>query len=277
MQKTIIAAVTNALSGGYWISSAASKIAAVPSAEIGSIGAIMTIAKKDDEYTIDFVSRQSPKKAIDPETKEGAAEYQQNIDDMADVFINAVSKHRNVSAEKIKSDYGQGGFMVASKAMAAGMIDEIASFEQVITKIKSKGGIRMDALQKEMLDIQTSQKKMETSIADLKAEVKAKEPVDMAKIEKEASESAETQLLHRIAEMRKIAKLGGMDAETVLDRIEKKVSVEDFTSEVLEKRAKESEKAEINNQTPPADKPQSGGLEAAINKLNKENEKLFNR
>lgn len=126
-------------SAGYWIASAADRVVADPTAMLGSIGVVMGMrAKSGSANTVEFVSSQSPYKRVDPTTETGKAHVQATIDDLADVFVDAVACNRGVTREKVLADFGQGGSMVGAKAVAAGMADSIGSLEGVIASL-SKG------------------------------------------------------------------------------------------------------------------------------------------
>jgi len=123
-----------AASGAYWIASQANNIMATsPAAAFGSIGVIaelMDDTRAWKEIGVDIVligSTDAPAKkaAYQPTTKEGQAVWQKELDDLHAVFAGRVAEGRNVSIEKINSDFGQGGLVIAIDAKKAGMIDRI--------------------------------------------------------------------------------------------------------------------------------------------------------
>lgn len=134
-----------AASGGYWIASAASRIVISEAAMLGSIGVVLGIQDKRaaDERrgvkTIEFVSSQSPGKRPDPSTDEGRNRIQAMVDDLAEVFIGAVAKHRTVSAADVVGKFGAGGMLIGAKAVAAGMADEVGQMEAVISDLITGG------------------------------------------------------------------------------------------------------------------------------------------
>jgi ClpP class serine protease len=131
-KKRTAAFVETAASGAYWITSAVDKIAATPTAQIGSVGAITTIYKDKKSDKIQIVSSQSPNKRLNPESEAGQKELQTRVDDLAQVFIDSVATNRNTTPEKVQTDFGRGGVMIASKAKDAGMIDTIQSLDNFI-------------------------------------------------------------------------------------------------------------------------------------------------
>ena len=149
-----------AASGAYWLASAASSIVASDTAMLGSIGVVGTIierAPKDGTKTYQFVSSVSPNKRPDLETEDGRSQVQQRIDDLASVFVSAVARNRGVPEQKVLQDFGRGGVLIASKAVAAGMADSIGTFEGLVSALAEqtsgmfvggvpamKGVVRMD-------------------------------------------------------------------------------------------------------------------------------------
>jgi signal peptide peptidase SppA len=130
-----------AASAAYFLACAADYVVASPSAELGSIGTVYGMV--DDSKMlermglerIEIVSVQSPKKRFnlsDPKSrKEGLNDIQIRANDMAQIFVDAVAEYRGVSAETVLSDFGQGGVMIASKAVEAGMADAVMSYEEL--------------------------------------------------------------------------------------------------------------------------------------------------
>jgi len=128
-----------AASAAYWIATAADEIVVDATAELGSIGVVFGYQASKDE-TIEIVSTLSPKKRLDPGTEEGKIEIQSRADALAEIFVSKVAKYRGVSIEKVKTDFGQGGVMIAQSAIDSKMADRIGSLEGLITELQSKHG-----------------------------------------------------------------------------------------------------------------------------------------
>lgn len=107
------------------------------SCEIGSIGVkteMVDTSKADTEIGIRryiLTSSNAENKSPDVTTIEGRDKIIARLDDMENVFVEYVARGRNVSKEKILSDFGRGGVMISRDALRAGMIDGI------ITDIKT--------------------------------------------------------------------------------------------------------------------------------------------
>jgi len=130
-----------AASAAYWLISAADKVIASDTSILGSIGAQLGYTAKDPkpgERSVRFVSSVSPLKNADPETDAGAQQVQQMVDDLGSVFVASVAGNRNVSVETVLEKFGQGGVMVASKALDAAMIDGIDTFESAFAALKKE-------------------------------------------------------------------------------------------------------------------------------------------
>ena len=129
-------------SAAYWIASAANQIVVSPQAVVGSIGAVMMLrdySKLDEKMgieDIEIVSSQSPHKRPDPKTDSGKATLQAHIDELAQVFIDAVADNRGTTSEDVAENYGKGGVFVGNSAKVAGMVDSIGVFNDV-----AKGGV----------------------------------------------------------------------------------------------------------------------------------------
>lgn len=128
----------------YWLASQTSRITACAEAEAGSIGAIRVLVddSKADEIAgvreIQIVSSQSPKKRSAPIDGAVLDAEQIRIDDAAALFVEAVARGRSVDEDAVLSDFGQGGLMVAAKAKAAGLIDEVMDFNAALGALRAE-------------------------------------------------------------------------------------------------------------------------------------------
>ncbi|HEY1896756.1 MAG TPA: S49 family peptidase [Terracidiphilus sp.] len=148
-------------SGAYWLASAAGKIVADETAQLGSIGVLATVIdssaadQKSGVKRYDVVSSQSPLKRTDPGTDEGRAQLQSMVDAMAQIFIGKVAQFRGTTPERVESDFGRGAVMMAPAAVAAGMADEMGSLQGAVMggdrsgmpvrQIRDKPGLRVGA------------------------------------------------------------------------------------------------------------------------------------
>jgi len=141
-----------AASGGYWLAAAAPKVVAGESALVGSIGVVASLTdsrgaqERVGVKRYEIVSSKSPYKRPDPATDEGRAQILEMVDSLAEIFIGRVAQFRGVSTDSVEQNFGQGKVMIASKAMAAGMVDEIGSYEPLVSRLAEESQPRAIAL-----------------------------------------------------------------------------------------------------------------------------------
>lgn len=142
-QKPVIAiANTLAASAAYWIGSQASEFVIAPSADVGSIGAMIMhqdISGMLEQAGIKMTmirSEQSPLKneahPFGALTEDASAFLQARANEAGAEFIKAVASGRRVTQTKVRDDFGQGRVFGAREAVARGMADRIATLDDVI-------------------------------------------------------------------------------------------------------------------------------------------------
>jgi hypothetical protein len=75
-------------------------------------------------------------------TEAGRAQILEMVDSLGELFAGRVAQFRNVSVDKVKSDFGQGKMLIARQAVAAGMADEISSFEPLVARLAATASPR---------------------------------------------------------------------------------------------------------------------------------------
>jgi ClpP class serine protease len=163
-------------SAAYWIGSAANKIYSVDTGLIGSIGTILAMPNPEKDKII-ITSTQSPNKNMDVTTKEGRADAQRIVDDLAEIFISTVAKNRGIKRKTVLAQYGKGAVFVANDAQVRGMIDGIVSLRDFMSGASLKTEITEAAYQltdSEDTDVNTKTKTQESfkmkTLAELLAE-----------------------------------------------------------------------------------------------------------
>ncbi len=143
-KKTIIAVANPMIaSAAYWLACACEEIYCMPSGQVGSIG---IIAVHDDVSAMNEIAGYKPtyitygqyKAEGNPDAPltEDARAYRQNqVNTVGNTFTAFVARARGLSVDKVRTEFGQGRMMLAKDAMAAGMIDGIATVEQAIQNI----------------------------------------------------------------------------------------------------------------------------------------------
>jgi signal peptide peptidase SppA len=141
-RKPIVAYVSGMMaSAAYWVASAADKIVTDQSGILGSIGVrtvMVDTSKLEDNIGVvryDIVSSQSPYKVPDAGDKEDRARVRETMNQLANVFIADVARNRGISEASVISGYGKGDVLVGKTAKAAGLADELGSFESVLSSL----------------------------------------------------------------------------------------------------------------------------------------------
>lgn len=144
-QKPVIGIANScAASATLWLASQCSEFYCTPGGEVGSIGvytAHQYIGKALEAAGIDttlisagkFKTEGNP---FEPLSDEAKAAVQARVDDYYGLFTKAVARGRNVNAAQVKSDMGQGRMLGANDAKAAGMIDGIMTYDELLAKMQ---------------------------------------------------------------------------------------------------------------------------------------------
>jgi ClpP class serine protease len=181
-------------SAAYWIASAADMIIANETAEVGSIGVVMTMRRGSDNQ-IEIVSSVSPKKRPDPNTDAGRAVLQARADNLAEVFVNTIMMNRGMTRDQVLEIGGD--VVIASRAVTLGLIDDIGNLEPTIEALQN-GGIEKPARQtQEKGVVKMNLEKLKADHPDLyaqvmdlgRAEVQAKMDTALAQAETDKTEA----------------------------------------------------------------------------------------
>ncbi len=120
-------------SAAYWLASQATRIIAMPSSQVGSIGVIcvhadFSEANAKDGISVTYFVTSVFKAEGNPDEPmtDPAAEYlMTQLGAYHDEFVGAVARGRGVTRSTVESSFGQGRAMVASQARSAGMVDDL--------------------------------------------------------------------------------------------------------------------------------------------------------
>ncbi len=146
-QKPVVAVANSlAASAAYWIGCSAGEFYVTPGGEVGSIGvwqAHFDYSKALEEEGVKptlisagkFKVEGNPYVPLDPEAQ---AFMQSRVDDYYDAFVKAVAKGRGVAAADVRDGMGEGRVLGADAALAAKMVDGIATFDDVLAKMQKK-------------------------------------------------------------------------------------------------------------------------------------------
>lgn len=149
-QKPIVAiANSTAASAAYWIGSSAGEFYVTPGGEAGSVGvyaAHRNMAKALEQQGVDttLVSAGRYKtegNPFGPLSDEARAHMQARIDAHYGAFTRAIARNRGTDVAAVRGGMGEGRTLNANDARAAGLVDDIATFDQVLARM-SKGASR---------------------------------------------------------------------------------------------------------------------------------------
>ena len=145
-QKPVIAVANSlAASAAYWIGCSASEFYVTPGGEVGSIGvwqAHFDYSKALEEEGVKPTLISAGKFKVEgnpyvPLDEQAQAFMQSRVDDYYNAFIEAVAKGRGVSVADVRTGMGEGRVLGAEAALAAGMVDGIATFDDVLAKMQA--------------------------------------------------------------------------------------------------------------------------------------------
>jgi capsid assembly protease len=156
-QQKRVTAVANAMaaSAAYWLASAASELVATPSGQVGSIGVYalhQDLSKAEQLRGIKTTLVAAGKHKIEgnsfePLSAEARAAMQEQVNVAFDMFVGDVSRGRGISADRVRRGYGEGRVLSAAQARAAGMIDRIATLDDVIARAERSAATDTRAVQ----------------------------------------------------------------------------------------------------------------------------------
>jgi signal peptide peptidase SppA len=137
--KPIISvANTAANSAAYYLASQANKMYVTPSGQVGSIGTFVVHTDDSKAREQEGVDRTIIKagrfKAIplEPLTSESRDHLQSLVNNTNDKFVTAVANGRNVDEQYVRENFGEGGVVSPEHALEHGMVDGIATFDEVL-------------------------------------------------------------------------------------------------------------------------------------------------
>ncbi|MBB6319252.1 signal peptide peptidase SppA [Paraburkholderia tropica] len=134
-------------SGGYWIGSAADEVyIADRTTVVGSIGVVYThtdTSKQDEARGVKRTDITAGKyKRIagqhEPLSDEGRATIQVQADHLYSVFVHDVAENRKVPVDQVLSDMADGRVFVGQQAIDAGLVDGVATLDDVVARLSGK-------------------------------------------------------------------------------------------------------------------------------------------
>lgn len=146
-------------SAALFIASAFADLACTPSGEIGSLGCYcvhedwskaneMMGIKPTYVYAGDYKVELNPDEPLADDTK---AYLQSLVDACYEDFVRAVAKGRDKTPAYVRENFGQGRMLLAKDAKAVGLVDRIASLDEVLMKLVGRRGRSTAAVAAELV------------------------------------------------------------------------------------------------------------------------------
>ncbi len=143
-----VRAVANAqaASAAYWLMTAAGQRYVTPSGEVGSVG-VWSMHVDQSKMLADFGLNVSlifagqhkiDGNSFEPLSDAARADMQKSVDECYAAFTGDVAKYMGVSVDKVLADFGQGRCLSAADAMAAGMVEGVATLDDVVTMLRAE-------------------------------------------------------------------------------------------------------------------------------------------
>lgn len=143
-QKPVIAIANSlAASAAYWVGSSASEFYITPGGEAGSIGVFAAHQDTSEKLANEGVKTtliSAGKYKVEgspygPLGDDALAHMQSRVDAHYGAFTRAVARNRGVNVDAVRGGMGEGRTYGAADAKAAGMVDDIATFDQVLRRM----------------------------------------------------------------------------------------------------------------------------------------------
>ena len=144
-QKPVVAIANSlAASAAYWIGCSASEFYVSPGGEVGSIGVWQAHFDYSQAFATEGVKPtliSAGKYKVEgnpyaPLDEEAQAFMQSRVDDYYTTFTKAVARGRGVPISQVRDGMGQGRVLGAEAALAQNMVDGIATFDDVVKKMR---------------------------------------------------------------------------------------------------------------------------------------------
>jgi len=143
-RKQVVAVASDMMcSAALWICVQASQIVVTPTALVGSIGVITSHTDISGYYksigvVVTYI-RSAVRKALgqpnEPLTETALAERQAMVDSIHAQFVAAVAAGRKKPVETVTSKWATGQVWVGQEAVAAGLVDRVASLSTVLAEL----------------------------------------------------------------------------------------------------------------------------------------------
>lgn len=141
-KKVICVANAAAASAAFWVGTQGTEFVVTPSGQVGSLGVFsmhidQSEALKSEGVKVTFVSSTPEKVAgneFEPLSDIGRNQKQSTVDGYYRHFLSAVAAGRKTSVANVQETFGKGGMVLADEAVRRGMVDRVASLDDVLSQ-----------------------------------------------------------------------------------------------------------------------------------------------
>ena len=148
VKPVVAVANTDAASAAYWLAAQADELVVTPSGSVGSIGVYTAHTdfssweeQNGQKTTLIAAGKYKVEgNPYEPLSEEAAAAMQDTVDKYYGMFTGDVAAGRGVSEAAVRNGYGEGRMLTAEDAKAAGMVDRIATMDDVLAGMAKKLG-----------------------------------------------------------------------------------------------------------------------------------------
>lgn len=143
-QKRIVALANSvAGSGAYWIGAAASEFYVTPGGEVGGLGLYQAhvdrsrlYAKKGVKQSVISAGKYKTEaldtQPLSPETRKF---MQSRVDGAYSKMVSSIASFRRTDPAAVRKKFGEGRMVGASAAASSGMVDGVATFDQLLAEL----------------------------------------------------------------------------------------------------------------------------------------------
>ncbi len=128
-----------------WIAFAVDQVVVTPSGEIGSLGvfsyhedlskALQAVGVNPTLVTAEISPHKAETHPAFPLRDAAVGDIKASVDRYGEMFVASVARSRGPSAEHVTSHFGGGRMLGAEQALAAGMVDRIATLDDEIARM----------------------------------------------------------------------------------------------------------------------------------------------
>ena len=136
-----------AASAGYWIASACELVCITPGGDAGSVGVYclhVDQSKALETEGVKVTAVFAGKHKVDgnswsPLGEDAQGHLQERVDAIYGRFLSHLSRNRGLSVDHVRKEFGEGRLFNAKQAMAAGMVDRIIPYAELIARLTGAG------------------------------------------------------------------------------------------------------------------------------------------